>query len=197
MFDAFRNEIIESKKSRIALFKWKILIVAILGGVSLGIGQVQGEESEPRALLFFTLHEQPVHMVIFLIPLICVYVDLLSKHLQIQIFAISKYFQKCDKLNGEKEFLNFKYYEQYCEKIRKSFKFDEWVQTNSTKIICVLVFLSSLVICRTWFELIVVTLSCIGGLFGTYKLEKSYERKCKRLDDAAESINEHTYLHDI
>lgn len=185
MLEAFRNEIIEAKKARIGLFKWKILLVAIIGGVSLGIGQTQTGQGQSNKTVFGDIKDSPIHMLIFLIPFICVYVDLLTKHLQIQILTISKYFQNNKKFMQNEEFLNFKHYEQFCEKVRSEFKFEDWAQTISTRVICFLVTTGAFFVCRTWPEFCIVVLSSFIGVYLTFILERSYKRKYSRLDKAA------------
>lgn len=70
---SLRNQIIESQKIRSDLMKWKLVLVSGIGSVGLGIA-VQGAS--------------PHHLILALIPLVCVYVDALCAHLSLRIRAI-------------------------------------------------------------------------------------------------------------
>ncbi len=77
-----RDEIVESQKTRVDLLKWKIILAATLGAVALGF-----EGTPPSAAPFS--HEY----LLCLIPLICLYVDLLCAHLNLRIMVIARYVQ--------------------------------------------------------------------------------------------------------
>jgi hypothetical protein len=64
-----RNEVIESQKARTDLFKGKIILVAAIGAAGLGIGNTTGKN----------------YNLLCLIPLVCVYVDILCSHMNLRI----------------------------------------------------------------------------------------------------------------
>jgi hypothetical protein len=70
------QEIIENEKGRLDLFKWKVVLVAGLGAAASGL-----------------LSSKPITPVLplALIPLVCIYVDLLSLDLTPRICVISRY----------------------------------------------------------------------------------------------------------
>jgi len=72
-----RQEIIDAEKTRADFLKWKLVAVAALGAVGLGLSQ--------------TLSAVPAYMVLPLIPLICSYADLLCRHLTLRILVIAAY----------------------------------------------------------------------------------------------------------
>lgn len=72
-----RDEIVESQKARCDLLKWKLALVAGLGAVGLGLGDYAPKEPGYSH-----------HYVLCLIPLVCVYVDLLAKHMTLRIMVI-------------------------------------------------------------------------------------------------------------
>ena len=72
-----RDEIVESQKARCDLLKWKLALVAGLGTVGLGLGDYAPKEPGYSH-----------HYVLCLIPLVCVYVDLLAKHMTLRIMVI-------------------------------------------------------------------------------------------------------------
>lgn len=73
-----RSEIIESEKARIDLLKYKLVAVAALGSIGLGLNK----ESSQHPL------------ILALIPLVCIYVDLLCYHNTMRILVIGKYFKR-------------------------------------------------------------------------------------------------------
>lgn len=89
-----RNEIIESEKSQADILKWKLIAIAGVASVSLGVGSAG---SVPEA----------ARLLICLVPLICAYVDLVSLHIMIRIVTIGIYL----KMSGNR-------YEQFAFKVR-------------------------------------------------------------------------------
>ncbi|KVG89103.1 hypothetical protein WJ36_25755 [Burkholderia ubonensis] len=77
MTDILRTELIELQKVRSDLLKWKLLIVAGVGGTALGLsGQGSGQDS---------------YLALAVIPLACAYVDLLCRHLSLRIEIIRSF----------------------------------------------------------------------------------------------------------
>ena len=67
MIRDFRTEIVEAQKGRTDLLKWKLILVAALGALGLGINGFS-KDAKPALSL---------DLALCLIPLVCVYVDLL------------------------------------------------------------------------------------------------------------------------
>ncbi|MGA8571171.1 MAG: hypothetical protein ACLP7A_00165 [Desulfobaccales bacterium] len=76
-FSSLRTEIIESEKARIDLLKYKLVAVATLGAVGLGVGNY----AEGHGFIY----------AICIIPFVCNYVDLLCFHNSLRILAIGRY----------------------------------------------------------------------------------------------------------
>jgi len=72
---ALRSQIAETQKTRSDLMKWKLVIVAALGGAALGINT---SGSRPEYLLC-------------LIPFACVYVDALCAHLSLRVKKMGEF----------------------------------------------------------------------------------------------------------
>ena len=76
---SLRSEIVESQKSQVDLLKWKLVAAAALGALALTPrGEVSIVSAEMRLLLCF-------------VPLVCVYVDLISVHLMLRMVVIGTY----------------------------------------------------------------------------------------------------------
>lgn len=73
-----RSEITESQKVRSDLLKWKLIAVAVLGSVGLGL-------TERSAANSYSLY------VLAVIPFVAVYVDVLCHHLNLRMLVISAY----------------------------------------------------------------------------------------------------------
>jgi hypothetical protein len=71
-------EIVELQNRRLDLFKWKIILIAALGGVATG---------------FIGAHPAGGGLPLALIPVVCVYVDLLCRDLTLRVVAITRYLQ--------------------------------------------------------------------------------------------------------
>lgn len=91
---SLRSEIIESQKSGADFLKWKLIATATVASILAGVGQ---KEAAPEEL----------HLLIFLIPLICAYVDLVSLDLAVRILTIGAYL----RTHGD-------VYEQWVERVR-------------------------------------------------------------------------------
>ena len=102
IIQAFKNEIIESEKSRIDLLKWKFIAIGALGSIALGIKPLSSQalpksgSSQPGVFLTFSFAST---LIFCLIPLLCVYIDLLCKHLNIRILVVGNFFLKKKKQN--------------------------------------------------------------------------------------------------
>jgi hypothetical protein len=106
--EQLRTEIIEAQKARIDLFKWKIILVAALGAAGLGLGETssrQGDHMMGRPDFLFCL-----------IPLVCIYVDILCSHLNLRIFVIGRFFLWAQRRGVTP--LNQKTYEYFVEQAR-------------------------------------------------------------------------------
>ena len=172
MIEAYKHEIIEAENKRNDLLKWKLILVAALSSVSLGIGY-----PFPRGNATTDYR----HYAIFFIPLVCVYVDLLCKHIQIRIIVISKFFQdyELDMENRlESSITIFKEYERFCEKNRSVFSFEHWAQTISTYFLCI-VMISVPFIVTDVGKLYPIIAGFVGILLSVL-IDYSYKRKKKR-----------------
>lgn len=95
-----RGEIVEAEKARCDLLKWKLGLVAGLGAAGLGLGSYHTADCD-------------FHYILCLIPLVCVYVDLLAKHMTLRIMVIGC-FEKCMAVAGNTE----SPYEQFAARAR-------------------------------------------------------------------------------
>jgi hypothetical protein len=108
-----RNEIIESEKARADLFKWKIVLVASLGAIALGLESALGGEDAATK-------DPPIThtYVLCLIPLVCLYVDLLCSHLNLRIMVIGRYFQSVAARGDGNLSADDVRYEEFAERAR-------------------------------------------------------------------------------
>jgi hypothetical protein len=111
------EEILESQKMRSELLRWKLILCAALGAAGFGLSS--GSSSSHIALLA-------------LIPLACVYVDLLCTNINLRMILIGRHFSA----NGDP-------YESFVEKHRIVFCLEDWALYGSTYALCVvLIFLA-------------------------------------------------------
>ncbi len=146
-----RDEIVESQKVRSDLFKWKIILVASLGAVALGLASAndKGAGADPPST-----HEY----LLCLIPLVCLYVDILSSHLNLRIMVIGRYFQYVAATRGNEAEPRQAEYERFVERARNltsdlrqtddatprtfsAFAFEDLAQHLSSSILSLFVFL--------------------------------------------------------
>ncbi len=122
MIDKLRDEIIESEKARTDFLKWKLILVAAIGGAGLGIGLSEKACSKPVALLA-------------LIPFVSLYVDAVCFHNQLRIMAIAKFLRT--KLPATEL---ARQYEQYCTDHRSHFSLEHVALLATTLFLSILVF---------------------------------------------------------
>src|SRR6476620_5919020 len=82
-----RDEIIESQKARADLFKWKIILVAAIGAAVLGVAYPLGETARAGQDELVTKREY----LLCLVPLVCVYTDILCAHMNLRIRVIGQF----------------------------------------------------------------------------------------------------------
>jgi hypothetical protein len=111
-FSSLRTEIVESEKARIDLLKYKLVAIAALGAAGLGLGS----GSDPSHAGGHPLY------VLCIIPLACLYVDLLCWHNTLRILVIAKF------LKGRND-----PYENFVAQLGKgSFDMEDWALHCST-----------------------------------------------------------------
>jgi hypothetical protein len=82
--ESLRQEIVESEKSQADFLKWKFIIVAAVGSLSLGFSSSTNTGSPSvRA-----------QSLLCLIPLICAYVDLISLHIMVRVRTIGAFLKE-------------------------------------------------------------------------------------------------------
>lgn len=115
-----RDEILQAQRQRGQLLKWKLLLVAGLGGAALGLG---GETQTSR-----------FHFLLFLVPLFCSYADILCRHLNLRILVIARYLRSA----GPAE---WRAYEEFAAKAREvdAYRMEDWALEYSTRVLCVLI----------------------------------------------------------
>ena len=88
-----RDEIIESQKARADLFKWKIILVAAIGaavfdvGDPLASGKAAGQAGQDDIV-------SKREYLLCLVPLVCVYTDILCAHMNLRIRVIGQFLRE-------------------------------------------------------------------------------------------------------
>jgi hypothetical protein len=77
-----RNEIVESEKTQADFLKWKFILIAAVGSVSLGFTSSTTSSTEGAQFL------------LCLVPLLCAYVDLVSLHIMGRITTLGNYLKR-------------------------------------------------------------------------------------------------------
>ena len=108
-----REEIVESEKARVDLLKWKIILIATLGAVALGF-----ESTAPAGAAAASAPSFSHEYLLCLIPLVCLYVDLLCSHLNLRIMVIAHYEQYAAGKRGSDATLLEAEYELFAEDAR-------------------------------------------------------------------------------
>lgn len=107
------DEILGAHQARADFLKWKLILVAGLGAAGLGLG---GEN-------------HPLRLLLALIPLVCLYVDLLCTNLKVRIIVIGSFFANLRRDS----------YERYTQRNRDVFQMEDWALHWSTLGVCIIV----------------------------------------------------------
>jgi hypothetical protein len=77
-----REEILQAQRTRSDLLKWKLGLVGVIGSIGLGLAGSR----------------VPTHadLVLCAIPFVCVYVDLLCRHLSLRMIVVGAFFRETD-----------------------------------------------------------------------------------------------------
>lgn len=175
--ETLRQEVLESQKIRSDLLKWKLILVASLGAVGLGFTK------EKSGLMNSQL-------ILCIIPFVCVYVDLLCRHLSLRIHVIGAFLRKHyasskDSLIGS--------YEKFVAEVPYAFSFESLALYMSSIINTVLVVIIGILIGQkrlptrpAWsWKIWVFIISGVVGLILIISVEQSYRRKKKEIDEKA------------
>jgi hypothetical protein len=119
--NTLRSELIESQKTRSDLMKWKLLIVAGIGGAALGFsGEGPGN----------------AHFALAVLPLACAYVDLLCRNLSLRTKAIGLFIE-----HGAHDSAPLRAYEKFYRDIHDSvwgrMSLESWALRWSTVLISI------------------------------------------------------------
>ena len=118
--DSLRTEIIESQKVRSDFLKLKLLICAVVGATALGLSEMGAKA--PLALA--------------VIPLACLYVDLLCRHLSLRNYAIGRFLETSDHSDAM-----IRAYEEYYHKASDGwFSLEGLALVGSTGVVSVIVY---------------------------------------------------------
>jgi len=121
----FRTEIIETSKARTDFLKWKLIGTAGLGAVGLGL-------PVPASIA-------GGYLVLALIPLVCFYVDMISRQIALRILVIASFL----RLQGAGEQAAYEVFAKL-NRDKGMFEFEDVAQSCSTVVMSLLVFVLGL-----------------------------------------------------
>ncbi|MEA5414507.1 hypothetical protein [Synechococcus sp. BA-132 BA5] len=193
MLEGLRIEIIEAEKARIDLLKWKLIVVAGLAGIGFGFFSAATGTKDGN-----TQDNEISHLALSVIPLACLYVDLLCYNLQVRMIVISLFIQSYRSSDGSNDGAGYCMYEKFCDTIRGAFKLEDWAMEYSTRFISGLIVLSTVlfiqqhhVSLRTWTSAgMYATFILFSGVLGM-TLSRVIKRKyIKKIHKAQNTIHQ-------
>lgn len=116
-----RDEILESQKARAELTKWKVILIAAIGGAAIGLGGKEGLGGASGMPILFSL-----------LPPACLYVDLLCMHNDIRMMVIGHFLRTRERGDVAA-------YEALCDKLRHVFGLESLALTGVTMLVAALV----------------------------------------------------------
>ncbi len=183
---ALREEIRTAQASQSDLIKWKLIAVAAVGAISLGL---------PGSLAQTTGTQDFHHQLLSLIPLICLYVDLICLNYTLRCITIGT-FIKASYRQTELPLLD---YEGFVSRSRDMFNLEEWAILWSSRGIDV--FVSCLVAVLwyldhpwSWASFVSfltsrspVLFSSVVGIVGTSWMHSQYKTRISGLKEVSVS----------
>ena len=134
--DKLRDEVIQAQKIRADLIKWKLVLVAALGASGLGLGRSNTENG---------LSRESWYILLALIPLVCTYVDIAARHLNIRMLVIGDFMKTYAKTHPAESSVLCAY-ELHCEGLHKKgiFELENSILTYSSAFLSILVIVAAL-----------------------------------------------------
>ena len=187
-----RGDISEAQKARVELFKWKLILVSGLGAAASGI---VGTHNDSRP-----------GYVLALIPVVCLYVDLLCVDQTLRVVVISRFLQLLCAEDGNRKEDNAKY-EAFVSRatametvafgkiidsiigewrLKSAYGFFAWAQYLSTIFFAIGVLLWAPTLKLTCHETILVWLSSLLSLLGLACMYCAYKRRFLGVQDLTE-----------
>ena len=96
--------------------KWKLILVATLGAIGLGLNNTQLVVAENEKIVELPIQISS-YLILCFIPLVCVYVDSLCQHLYLRVLVIGVFFRQYHYRDSS-EIDWFREYERFCEMSR-------------------------------------------------------------------------------
>lgn len=151
---SLRTESISAQAMRFDLAKFKLIATAVLGSIAVGAGTTAGTEKFPY--------------VVGLIPLVCIYIDLIADSKRIQILVIGAFLKT-------REAGVFADYEKFCSELRtkRNIFAESYAFSSATNFLCLAIFLFGVLqlifienVARTelWIEILSGTLGLVISL---------------------------------
>jgi hypothetical protein len=179
--DELREEILQSQQLRGELLKWKLGLVGVIGAAGLGFA---GSKRLSHA-----------DLVLCAIPPVCVYADLLCRHLALKIYVIGTFLRQW-KATGDSLSQRFAAYEAYADRARRlpsgrkdcsAYDLEDWAVSMSTYA------LSVAIICYSIFSWVNVSpgvsvpfvVSGLVGLVSTWYANRIYRSRFREVNALA------------
>jgi hypothetical protein len=174
--EELRAEILEAERARSDLLKWKLVLVAALGAIGIGIKTDGGRYP----------------LVLTGIPFVCAYVDLICRHLTLRVHVIASFLRNPTPTRGGspelvwKERL-FRSYENYAQGKEDSFSLENWALFWSSTIISVAVVAYGIgfAVVHDRRQGVVIAVSGAVGVLATCLIEYFYEKRKQPLVPSA------------
>ena len=174
--DTYRQEILETQKLRSNLLQRKLILNAVLGGIGLGLIGVRVYPVAADQVGTSDLLSRHVYLILCLIPLVCVYLDLLCHDLNLRIFVIAKFLKNprrvINKKSNNQDNINLQlkdywFYEKLCEEETEAFALESFaLRTSSIAFSLLLIILPFLIELDTQNPLLDDYCLTVSGLVG-------------------------------
>lgn len=132
--ETLRTEIREAQQIRANFLKWKLVLVATLAGVGLGLWPTPTSSTSSKPL--------SSSLLLCLIPFVCIYVDVLCRHANLRILVIAKFLREANP--DEPSTRQMRQYEKLCKEMREKesvFLLETWALVSSSLALDILVIL--------------------------------------------------------
>jgi hypothetical protein len=183
--EKLRDEILQAQQIRSDLLKWKLVLVGPLGAVGLGLA---GAPNTADA-----------DLVLCAVPLVCLYVDLLTLHLSLRILVIGAFVRGAGETTDMPQVTAYEVFAQNARELStesssdprvwgSAFDLEDWAGWWSTVVLSGLVFGYGLL---RAFQDSPIGLAFIGsgviGMVVSRHAKRSYDKRCKAVGKLAPS----------
>lgn len=162
------EERLESQKSRNGLMRWKLIIVSALGSAGLGLFKSEGATN--------------LYLITIVIPIACVYVDLICRTLSLRSMKINVFLSKCpSNISDNIDIRYFQFYQGNRKDVKSFFSLESIALIGSTILLTLVVTIAGILVFKERWISALFLISGLLSLASSFLVQRRYEKEKKEI----------------